>query len=302
MKFVTIITFFLVISCVKCQVQDITCNFILHPVLMQYSCVIGGQTIPNNPDLQLNFVGEHLSGRSNVDVQSIQIYNSNIPFVNSQFFTTFPWATNLINSRGIVRLQSNAFRNGSSLNMVEMVDNNNLRSIESFAFTGAANLRLINLQRNAIESIHEDAFNGLVSLTSLFLRFNNIQQLHHRTFTTTNLISYVSFDDNQIEFLDERIFSSNAGMQIINLENNKINKIGRNFLSGLNSLGTLTLSGNVCIDKNFSLFNNATIDSVNKELAYCFANADGDELRRFVLEIRGPFSLKFENGTEIIRV
>lgn len=302
MKFVTILTIFLGFSFADCQVQDIKCNFFIHPVLRQYTCVIGSQKIPDNPDLKLNFTGEHMSGQSNANVLSIEIYNSNIPFVNSQFFTTFSSATTLINSGGIVRLQTNAFGNGTSLNMVEIVDNNNLRNIEAFAFSGASNARLLNLQRNAIESVHEDAFNGLVFLTSVFLRTNNIQHLHHRTFTTTNLMSYVSFNDNQIEFLDERLFSNNPGMQIINLENNNINKIGRKFLSGLNSMGTLTLAGNICIDKNFYIYNNVTIESVNKELANCFDNDDSNEVRHFVLEIRGPFSLKYENGTEIVRV
>ena len=48
-----------------------------------------------------------------------------------------------------------------------------------------------------------------------------------------------------------------------------------------------------------------TVETIREGLTACFENfvePSEPEVRRFILEIRGPFSLRFENGTEIVQI
>jgi hypothetical protein len=80
-------------------------------------------------------------------------------------------------------------------------------------------------------------------------------------------------------------------------------------LNGFIALQILSLEGNRCINRNFAIDGvTTTLDTVRRDLNLCFNNnVEGPtepegELRRFVIEVRGPLSLRFENGTEIVRV
>lgn len=81
----------------------------------------------------------------------------------------------------------------------------------------------------------------------------------------------------------------------------RINVIGRNFLDNFPQLRYFD-----AVNNSWTISGLTTIETARRGLAQCFDNfvpvPDDDELRRFVIEMRGSLSLKFENGTEIIRV
>jgi hypothetical protein len=71
----------------------------------------------------------------------------------------------------------------------------------------------------------------------------------------------------------------------------------------MDQLYFLSLRGNRCIDMARRVGGATTIETIRRGLEPCFPkSAPEEELRRFVIEVRGPLKLIFENGTEIVTV
>jgi hypothetical protein len=80
---------------------------------------------------------------------------------------------------------------------------------------------------------------------------------------------------------------------------------------------------NECVDDEWFVRESVTIETVRGDLEQCFRNAEYVEpttttttttttpqpepepenhFRRFILEVFGPLNLKFENGTQVVKV
>jgi hypothetical protein len=121
------------------------------------------------------------------------------------------------------------------------------------------------------------------------------------------------FNNNFLTSLNGRLFANNHEIIVISSSNNQINAIGREFLNGLPHVALVDLTGNVCANRYWLIGGPITINQVIADLETCFRNVvepptttplpePDNELRRFVLELRGPLSLRFENGTQIVTV
>jgi Leucine-rich repeat (LRR) protein len=297
------VAFLLALATVKAQEVQVTCTF--RTFIGQYMCELNNITIPDVPNAVFIIGGIHTLGRNNANVQRVLILNSNIPFVISQLFTTFPNVNTVtIQNTGLTRIQSNAFLNGSNIERVEISFNQNLRSIEANAFLGLARAISLDLTSNSIETLHENAFNGLNSLEFLTVNRNLISQLPSVIFAPLRSLQTLYFENNQMVSLDGGLFAGNPELSIATFSRNQINEIGRNFLDSLKQLRYLELFENVCVRSSWYVEIPEKIEVIRADLEPCFANSDppSDELRRIVLEVRGPFTLKFENGTHIVTV
>lgn len=304
MKLSWIIFVFLTVGFSSAKALTLNCRFVL---TAEYTCEISGINLSENDAANVVIGGQHLPGRSNIDVREVRIFNSNIPIILNQLFTTF---TNLdqmtISSSGLARIQTGAFDGAQRLTILLVLFNRQLRTIQPNAFVGASALTNIDLGENEIDTIHESAFNGLMSLRFLLLDNNKISQIPFNVFQPLPLVEVIVLDHNLLTSLSGRIFSNNPRISQINISDNRINAIGSSFLDGLSGLTSLFANNNTCVDSSWRIVGSVTIDTIRLGLAWCFNN-DGDEkqpdeLRRFILELRGPFSLRFENGTEIVRV
>lgn len=292
------------LSSVKTQTVNINCQFV--DVNGFYSCQLSGVTISDNENQNVVIGGEHIFGRNNAFVNRVEIIDANIPFIIIQIFTTFPNIVVLqISNGGLTRFQFGAFRNAENLRFMG-IRNNQISRINANAFEGAWNLQTVDIVSCQVTSIDEAAFNNLSGLTTLSLSENQIQQLPVNIFSSLPTLSSLFLTSNRLESLDGRLLSNNLAMRFIDLENNQINAIQRNFFTNLTQLNFFNLLRNRCAS-NFWVVNggSVTVKTIKKGLTTCFDNfaeTPEPELRRFILEVRGPFSLRFENGTEIVQV
>jgi Leucine-rich repeat (LRR) protein len=287
----------------KGQTIQLNCRFSL--VGTNYICILQDITVPDNQNAAISVGGVHQSGRGNNDVNQIMLTNSNIRFVITQLFSTFPNVEYfLINNGGLTRIQPNAFTNSRKLNQIVINRNPNLRIIEENSYAGLAQVQTLEVFSNGIEAIHPSAFSGLSSLSKLSLHQNKIRQLPANIFSSLSLLASIRLEDNLLTSLDGQVFVNNPRLTSINFQNNQINAIGRDFLDNLKSLISINFSQNICVDKTWKIEGLVTIETVHADLENCFANSakPENEIRRFMLEVRGPLTLRFENGTQIVEV
>lgn len=306
MKHFLVILSFLCLSAVQSQTSSINCIFA--DINGFYSCQISGVTIIDNENQNIDIVGQHLLDRNDALVNRVEIIDSNIPFIITQIFTKFPNVTVFqVFNGGLTRFQPGAFWNAANLRFMG-IRLNQIQTINVNAFEGAWNLQTIDIVSCQVEAIDEKAFEDVPSLTTLSLSENKIEKLPVNIFSFLPSLSSLFLTSNKLTSLAGGLLSNNFAMRFIDLENNQINAIERSFFNNLSQLNFFNILRNRCAS-NFWVVNGGTvtIDTIRESLRVCFDNyvenpEPEPEVRRFILEVRGPFSLRFENGTEIIRV
>jgi hypothetical protein len=293
---------------VNAQDFRLNCVFTM-PINGRYTCQLFDTIVPDN--INLNFVigGVHTQGRNNNNVQQVIITDSRIPFIISQFFTTFPNLLSFtISEGGLTRIQPNAFANAQNVESITLVFNPDFHSIEANAFSGLIRVSSIQLNSNGIDSINETAFNGLTQLSVLSMRQNYIRTLPENLFATLQSLRTVFFHRNSIYSLSGQLFANNRNLEIMSFNDNKINAIGSSILDGLTNLQHVGMLFNKCVSNSWNIGGSVTVETIRVGLTECFNNSPidppepEDELRRFVIEVRGPFTMRFENGTHIVTV
>lgn len=283
-------------------VTTINCRFFMS--VNEYTCTFPILTIPDNENLNITIGGLHQQGLGNDNVTRVEFLVANVPFIVTQIFTTFPNVNFFtIQNSGLTRIQSNAFTNARNLRTILIILNSQLRTIHENAFIGAPNLLDLNLRGNQIETIHESAFTGLSQVHTLRLHENRIHRLPVNVFSPFVGLGTFSLQDNSLESIDDRLFTNVQRLFQIDISRNQINAIGRNFLEVLPNLSVLSAWENRCVSGAWTIIDR---ENVRRALNDCFNNfpsvPDDNDVRRFVLELRGPLFLKFENGTGIVRV
>lgn len=271
-----------------------------------YTCSLPDVTIPDDPYQEIVFdTSGHVEGLTNDDVVRATVYGGSVPFIITQFFTTFPNIRMMaISPSGLLRIQSKAFVGAYNLEQFASY-RNPLTTVESYGFAYAQNLTEIDLYNNAITTIDNNAFEGLESLIYLNIGGNNISTLSPELFSSLSSLTHFSGALNQIASLPGNTFANNRRLRNVDFFNNRIDAIGRSFLDSLDDVITIDLRGNVCSTSFWTLSNDTTIDVVRKELEPCFANfvepPNGD-VKTFVMELRGTLIIRDQNGNEVGRL
>lgn len=291
----------------KAQNVVINCAF-LFVTQFDYSCDVIGVNIADNENLPITIAGQHLQGQNNAAVRVVRIFDSNVPFIITQFFTTFVNLERLeMGATGTNRIQPNAFVNAGSLRTLQISQSPQLREIIANAFAGAWNLELLQIFQSGVESISELAFSGLSRLTNLNLARNRISQLPVNVFTPLTALQMIFLWENQLTVLNGSLFEANTMLLNIDVSDNQINAIGRSFVDTLTNLRFLDMVGNHCISRFFAIGNGdqeTTVIALRQALETCFINSGEppSETKTFVLELLGSLIIRHVNGTEIIRM
>lgn len=289
------------ISYTQAQTVNVTCEFRVVPIVARYSCVINSVTIPDDEYLEISFVGQHLEGRSNADVELVQITSSNIPFVMSQLFTTFPNLQIFEQTTNLTRIQPNAFANASSLIHYRTFGNLHLRTIQANAFAGASRLQVLFIMGGGVQIIDENAFNGLSQVEDISLVDNEIKELPINVFRPLKSVTFIRLGINQLESIPGRLFEANSRLYWVGLNFNRINAIERNLIDNIPALERLELIENVCADSMWDTdWPDVTLDTMREGLKTCFDNFDSRDVKTFTVELRGHLTIRDENGAEII--
>lgn len=250
------------------------CNFVIDPA-NGYECVIQSATVED--DLTQNFIitGNHITNHTNADVNVFRVLNSEVPFVVTQAFFTFPNLQQYLamSQSGLRRIQTNAVRNAPRLFNFLANINPNFTTVHSLGFSGGSFMSSVFLQNSGVTDVHENAFIGLTNVRSLGLSNNRIQTLPLNVFRFLPRLQTIFLSNNLLEVLDSRMFASNPRMHQLGFINNRIRAIDRNFLSRIPSVVFWFLQGNECIDFNI-LFGLQWDSEIQRNLAPCYENFD----------------------------
>lgn len=287
------------------QEITVTCEFGFTQQIF-YTCSLPGLIIADDLNQNIIFdVSGHVEGRNNSDVTRATVYGGSVPFIITQFFKTFPNLRLMaISPSGLLRIQSYAFSNANNLEQFASY-RNPLAIIEADAFAGAPRLNSLDLYDNAIASIDNTAFNELGSLQYLNIGGNNLSTLNNELFKPLVNLTHFSVALNQIAVLSRNLFANNQLLQHADFFNNRINAIGGSLLDGLNSLTMFDMRGNLCANSFWIIDEETTIQTILEGLETCFANyvePPQEDVRKFILELRGSLVIRDENGTEIVRL
>lgn len=266
----------------------------------EYACLLENIEALN-PSQNIIISGNHLTGRSNDDVEVVVVHDSNTPFMIQQIFSTFP---NIIELEyGNCGLQSINISMTVQLLYLDLYLNNITR-IANGSFLRQGSLYVANLDYNNIQIIDEDAFEEIVSLTTMSLNGNRLQVLHPRTFHAIPDVKVINLKDNNLTSIGESLFSRNTLLRTLHLDSNDINEISPRFADNLReNLDFIDLTGNVCANEVFRFQNPQDWDSALFGLRTCFRNFEGTpEPSRLTMEFTGPLLIYDESGNLLATV
>lgn len=275
----------------------LNCTFIVN--FDEYVCNLSEVEVLD-PTQEIIFVGEHIEGKTDGDVNSVKIINSNTPFMIQQIFTRFP---NIVD----LSIKSSHLKSINIPDSIQLVDlqlsNNEISRIASGTFIGQKNLKVFIAIDSRIEEIEENAFTGLESLTYLSLSRNNIKTVALRTFEPLVNVALINLEQNFLTRIDD-IFASNTKLLSVYMGQNQINEISPRFALLIENEHMIALGGNRCIDRTINIKEEIDIFILHNALNRCFKNYSGDflEKRRVIVEFEGSLSLYDEFGNIVIQV
>ena len=137
------------------------------------------------------------------------------------------------------------------------------------------NLKIITLNNNNIERIPEDTFIDITKLEFLSLSFNQIKSLPSNIFHTLSALKGLYLNNNHLEEISHLVFKFNRNVDEIWLHENKLKFISKNFTSNLTKLIQIYLSGNECIDQNYTSLTPNKVQSFIADIAdNCFSECE----------------------------
>lgn len=287
------------LSASSAQTVDLECLFTVENTF--YTCQLY-QIEATDPNVQYNFVGEHLPNHDNNDVVFVEILSSNTPFIIPEIFSTFPNILRLDVRRS--NLQSIEFPSDvpETLEQIFFIDNE-IPTIESGTFSPLVNATLIDLINNHIQVIEEDAFAGLTRMERLYLIGNRLSELPGRIFANMPELVYLDLENNDLSRIESETFAENHRLRTIYLEYNQITAIAPNFIRNLSQeLSFINLNGNECISSSFNFQDEFDIIRFHRALEDCYEafspRAPTDD-RLLTMEFIGQLNVYDEFGNII---
>lgn len=209
---------------VSCSSGDeLKCKF--EYFLSHYSCTVEGFVATNDHVKIEKITGQHLSGKTDADVENLYFEHQNVPYLPLGLDERF------INLKSMSVINSSvAHINNEALKMINLID--------------------LTFEYNDIKDVAENTFQNLRQLKSLNLASNHIAKLHLNTFKNMNELKTLNLNWNQLESLDAGVFNDCKNLQTLYLRQNKLSIIDKTILDPLEGLQYIYMQGNVCVDRN----------------------------------------------------
>lgn len=281
------------------QNVEITCNF--YTWFGDYTCRLVGIELLD-PTANVTFIGNHTAENTDANVDFIEIWDSNTPFVIEQLFSQFPSVTGL----EIVNSQLQTLRIPEFANLEDItLRGNNVSRIDSNSLANQTNLLYFSAHNNSILEIDEDAFVGLSVLYYAGFINNHVSEIAPGTFREVISVRTIDFEGNNLTRIGDNIFENNRNLTILFLERNQIEAVSPTFTANLqqSTLNSVNFSGNRCAERYFNTRDEFEWMFLNAALNTCFQNFVGaEETRRFTIETSGPFILHDQFGNVVARM
>lgn len=156
------------------------------------------------------------------DVQSLQLNENNIPYLNREEFTTL----------GLVNLQRIYLKRSHIMYM------------HRDTFKNLKILVELDLSENALETLDKQTFNGNDRLRILYLYGNPLKQLTSYQFPVLPHLRSLDLHDCQISTIDATAFANLELLELLNLKNNLVEIVDEHVFNYMKNLKTLVLEGN----------------------------------------------------------
>jgi Leucine-rich repeat (LRR) protein len=204
------------------------------------ACVFRQQTLYNNETAIISTS----AGTDTAQVFYALFQSSNIYYVPSQIFTTFPnMDTVNIGGSNLHQIKANTFQDAYSLKIF-WAQYHSLSTLQADAFLGAKNLELINLNGGELTQISGYAFRGLPKLYQILLSSNKLTKLDPSTFSTLSSLKDIFLADNQLVEVPENLFQYNTKLGVVHLKKNKLTFIPNNLFKNNLLLNQIYLGDN----------------------------------------------------------
>lgn len=227
-----------------------------------------------DPEESVVFEGDHVDGRTDANVTTVIIRNSNTPFIIPQIFTSFENIDTLEVEDS--QLESLAGIPETILFHRLQFDGNNITRLEAGFLQNQTELTYFSAIDSNILEIDEEAFVGLSSLQDLILIGNNIQEIAPLTFHPLINLRYLDLEANSLTSIGEDLFSQSPLLFSIYMEWNQINEIAPRFSANFpENLDFINLSGNECVNRSFQIGPEETLIILHNVLRPCFNNFNG---------------------------
>jgi hypothetical protein len=285
---------------------ELTCIFRILAVVdvRDYGCLLENITWNVDIDNPMIISGNHTAGRGINDVKVLEIHDSFMTTIPSAFFQELPNIEALeILESGAFRLEARSFLFASHLRDIR-INGNILPRITGSPFIHATELEFIFLFNDQIEEVEPTAFAGLEKLFHLSLAVNKVKTLSAAHFAPLKSLERFYMIYNDVEVIGNDWFAANPLMTDIDLEFNQVRAIGPRFLDGLNNLEYVLLSNNICVDENFVISDELSIDDVRNGLRECFDNFLPPPVLggNFTFDVHGNMTIFDQNGDAILRI
>lgn len=182
------------------------------------------------------------------------------------------------------------------------VSNSNLSFIQRNDFRHMKNLKVISLNYNNLERIPEDSFVDLSKLKYLSLAYNKLKSLPHNIFHALSGLKGLYLNNNALEEVSQLLLKFNFKLNEVFLHDNRLKFISKKCAGNFENLRSFSLTGNICINKNFTGTTSHFIEEITNncssmceteimKVSECheelFAlRKEKDELQREILKLR----------------
>lgn len=250
----------------QCAYTNYTCGYkYLYITLPKcYTCSLEKLSQDSGKDLEFNSKVEQVVIDTSLDELPLNIFDK---FPNAEQF--------LFQSINVQKLSSKYFRHGKGLKMV-IGSNNDMKSLEAFAFEECPSLETIELVSSHISIIDRNAFQNLTKIAEIIIYDNDLSFLQDGIFESLKFLKKLDLSRNKFENFKEKSFQGLVGLEKLHLQKNELKEIGVEFRE-LKELNTLKLQHNDIGKIQSQAFNaltnlkwldlsNNSIISLNKDL------------------------------------
>jgi Leucine-rich repeat (LRR) protein len=215
-----------------------------------YACEYSGARIIHDDDT-LQFVGEHIENRTNLNVTAVRFINSRLDALPANLFTEFP-NMNFLQASNVHLKRLSAKTIGNCSRMANMIlSNNSISRLDDGVFPCPI-LSEIDLRWNHINRIGANVFRQTPGISRINLSHNRLTQIPTNQFSDLRHIHQLDLNFNEISelapdsfrnFGDTRSFSSR-----IVLAHNKLERLSSNIFGRTT---TYTRVQNLANDRSF---------------------------------------------------
>ncbi|CAG9811571.1 unnamed protein product [Chironomus riparius] len=186
-----------------------------------YTCIARNLVTRHHYDYIMNATGDHMTGKTDKDVEAVYILGQRTRFLPYNISTPF-------NGVKAIRVE------GSGLLFLN----------RTLKYEGP--LEYLHLENNLLRTVPSWAFRGLTNLKWLSLRNNHIKYLESTMFRDMKSLRRFSASSNLIEVVPTGLFFYTPELEEVYFYNNKIRMIGGRLVASLGKLKVAVFMGNPC--------------------------------------------------------